>query len=341
VVLVLDESASMTARADGVDAWTRAVEGALDRIDDLRPWDRVAVVFAGSSPRAPLAEPVEDRGRVRQIVSQHPPQHGGADLLDALRVARDLHARSDLPERRTVVLTDGSAHAWAGEATQTGVGRLQVVDLLDGAERTNHAVESLTWEPAADAGSGTWRIDVGVRRWGASAAEATVTLEGVIRGLAPSMDLVAFLEPYSRRLVAEHYSAERLLKGAVTGAVQMGHFLGAVPDQLNQVLMDLGAGHLKMRVESDALTQLSRELNRQTTRVFMAAGSAACTIATPLWLANEPLWVLGGRVPLFTTVSALTAISLAFWGVVWHVGGGRRQDWRLRMRTLLRVFGRR
>lgn len=171
-------------------------------------------------------------------------------------------------------------------------------------------------------------------------AKATVTLEGVIRGLAPGLDLVSFLEPYSRRLVAEHYSADRLIKGAVTGAVQMGHFLSAVPDQLNQVLMDLGSGHLKMRVESEAITQLSRELNRQTTRVFMAMGSAACTIATPLWYAHEPLWVLGGRIPLLTTVTALTAISLAFWGVVWHVGGGRRQDWRLRMRTLMRVFGR-
>lgn len=177
VVIVLDESASLSVRAGRGTLWDVAVDRALRTIDDLRPWDRVAVVFAGAQPESPWAEPSEDRGRVRDAIRNHVPAWGGGDLVEALQVAAELHARSDLPEQRTIVLTDGSAHAWPGDGVRSGVGRLQVVDLLGDTRPANHAVESITWEPAGDMGPGAWRIDVAVRRSGDADARAVVTLE--------------------------------------------------------------------------------------------------------------------------------------------------------------------
>ncbi len=156
-------------------------------------------------------------------------------------------------------------------------------------------------------------------------SKAAVTLEGVIRQLAPELDLVRHVEPYGRRLLTEHYSAERLLKASVTGAMHLGTFLREVPEQLGQVLMDVESGHLRVIAENDGLTHLGRELNLQTTRMIMGAFAMALIIATPLWLANEPWRIWHDRIPVMTTITAMSAATFAFWALAWHIVGGRVQ----------------
>lgn len=156
-------------------------------------------------------------------------------------------------------------------------------------------------------------------------SKSAVTLEGVIRQLAPELDLVRHVEPYGRRLITEHYSAERLMKASVAGAMHLGTFLREVPEQLGQVLMDVESGHLRVIAENDGLTHLGRELNLQTTRMIMGAFAVALMIATPLWLANEPLRIWHDRIPVMTTLTALSAATFAFWALAWHIVGGRVQ----------------
>ena len=170
-------------------------------------------------------------------------------------------------------------------------------------------------------------------------SKAAVTIEGVVRQLAPDIDLVERAPPYQRRLLAYQYSSERLLKGALTGAVHFGGFLRDVPEQLGQVLMDAEAGRLQIRVTGEGADHIAHELNRQTTRVFMALCCAALIIATPLFYANEPLRWSG--VPVLTTLCGLSAIGFAFWGLTWHVAGGRRWDTRLPLKRLLGLLRRR
>ncbi|MCB9507631.1 MAG: AarF/ABC1/UbiB kinase family protein [Myxococcales bacterium] len=169
--------------------------------------------------------------------------------------------------------------------------------------------------------------------------KAAVTLEGVVRTLAPDLDLAALIEPYQRRLVAAQYGQERVMRLLAGSALHVGSFLRDVPDQVEQVLMDVEAGRFQIRVVSDDTRALATELNRQATRLFLALSCAACIVATPLFLANEPVW-LWGRVPLLTTLSALTAASLAFWGLAWHVVGGRARDFRLRLGPVMRLLRR-
>lgn len=170
-------------------------------------------------------------------------------------------------------------------------------------------------------------------------SKAAVTVEGVVRQLAPDLDLVERALPYQRRLLAYQYSTDRLLKGALTGAVHLGGFLRDVPEQLGQVLMDAEAGRLQVRVTGEGANNIARELNRQTTRIFMALCCAALIVATPLFYANEPLVWRG--IPVATTLSGLFAIGFAFWGLTWHVAGGRRWDARLPLAGLMRWFRRR
>lgn len=170
-------------------------------------------------------------------------------------------------------------------------------------------------------------------------SKAAVTVEGVVRGLAPDLDLLEHVGPYQRRLLEQQYSTDRLLKGVVTGALHLGSFLREVPDQLEQVLMDLESGRLQVRVSDDGARQIAGELNRQATRLFMALCAGALIIATPLFLANEPWW--WGRVPVMTTLCALSSAGFAFWGLTWHVLGGRTRDWRIRLSPILRFLRRR
>ena len=170
-------------------------------------------------------------------------------------------------------------------------------------------------------------------------SKATVTLEGVIRGMAPDLDLMAHVGPYQRRLLEQQYSADRLLKGAIGGAMHLGTFLREVPDQLEQVLLDVEAGRFQVKVSDDNARAIVSELNRQTTRVFMALCCAALIIATPLFLPHEPFWLFD-RIPVITTFTAMSAAGFAFWGLAWHVAGGRVRDWRVRMAPILKLLRR-
>ena len=165
-------------------------------------------------------------------------------------------------------------------------------------------------------------------------SKAAVTLEGVVRQLAPELDLIEHVGPYQRKLLAHLYSSDRLLKSGFAGAMHLGSFLRDVPEQLGQVLMDAEAGRLQIRVTGDAGGLLAKELNRQGTRVFMALCCAGLIVATPLFLAHEPWWWRG--IPLATTACAFMASGFAFWGLAWHVVGGRVRDTRLPLVPLLR-----
>jgi ubiquinone biosynthesis protein len=170
-------------------------------------------------------------------------------------------------------------------------------------------------------------------------AKSAVTLEGIVRQLSPELDLVAHAAPYQRRLLSRLYSADRILQGSLAGAMHLGGFLRDVPEQLGQVLMDAEAGRLQIRVAGTGADHLARELNRQTTRVFMAVLCAGLIIATPLFADGTPLRWRG--VPVASVMCLLGAASLAFWGLAWHIVGGRVKDGRIALTPLLKLLRRR
>lgn len=168
-------------------------------------------------------------------------------------------------------------------------------------------------------------------------SKSAVTVEGVVRTLAPSLDLHTHIKPYATRLLQEHYAPDKLVKGAISGTLHLANFLREVPEQLGQVLMDLESGRLSVQMQNPGLNGLSNDLNQQTTRMFMALVCAGLTVAAPMWYYVEPFRIWNGRIPVMTTLSLLSAVSLAFWGLVWHVGAVRR-DRRLSLGRLTRLL---
>ena len=115
VILLLDNSLSMSREEDGTSPSERLREQALDVIDSLTAADGVQVLLASGSEWA-TAEPIpadsEGKRRLRKIVEDTQPTRAAADLLGCLQAAVNLESENEIAARRIVVFTDGQALSW-------------------------------------------------------------------------------------------------------------------------------------------------------------------------------------------------------------------------------------
>ena len=101
-VIVLDNSLSM----QNADWWKRATREADDLVDQMRPWDEVALVLADNGRSAPVDRLTTDHARVSDAVDDVKPGFQKTDLPQALRQAADILSPSQLPNKRIVLISD-------------------------------------------------------------------------------------------------------------------------------------------------------------------------------------------------------------------------------------------
>ncbi|MGA2448882.1 MAG: BatA and WFA domain-containing protein [Polyangiaceae bacterium] len=106
LVLVIDDSMSMRARADGGKSrFERAREAAGELLGSAREGDAVAVVLAGTPVRLALAA-TTDLDTARKAVAETEPSDRATDLDGALSVATELVTPLPQVEKRIVVFSD-------------------------------------------------------------------------------------------------------------------------------------------------------------------------------------------------------------------------------------------
>jgi hypothetical protein len=160
VVLVLDNSMSMSRVAGGQSAADQMRKKATDVVDSLSSTDGVQVLLAAGSEWAtaePISADASGKRHLKEIIESAEPTLGTADLLDCLQAAIHLEANEKLTGRHVVVLTDGQASSW--HADRVGAWRqmgaeckaapvpttIEVVDCgLDATQIDNVAVASLS-----------------------------------------------------------------------------------------------------------------------------------------------------------------------------------------------------
>jgi len=162
VALVIDDSASMSARPEGADETLldRALARARALAEAAGPQTHVAVVTAGRPAQARTPKATLDRAEVARALGQiHPTEHPG-DLPGALRAAeRALAAAAadldpsagPLPEQ-IFVLSDQAAHAWAHLGAPWAAlspPAVRLLDLRDGADLGNQAVLRVDYDPTS------------------------------------------------------------------------------------------------------------------------------------------------------------------------------------------------
>ena len=152
VAVVLDNSLSTTAVADGAPVFSRLRDAAAALVQATTPADRVWLVTSDGRVRG------GSREAIGAELARLGPSEDAGDLALALRRAEAAVQGSSLPARSIAVATDGQASAWA-DARRVGVPLSLFVP--GGTPPRNRGVLALTAEPAlwTPRGEVTARID--------------------------------------------------------------------------------------------------------------------------------------------------------------------------------------
>ncbi len=181
VVIVVDDSMSMTWRDGGESLLDEALAQARQVVNELGEEDNGAVVLAGAPTRAAAPELTFDRDALLAVLDTVKPGHRSTDIAGALGMAWALLETSALEAKRIVLLTDAQAAGFdlAKLPWPAGGGPQVIVrDLAEGKARANRAIVGVQASPAPEAGQFAWRFEVLVAASGGEAAvEAPVSLE--------------------------------------------------------------------------------------------------------------------------------------------------------------------
>jgi len=119
VIVVLDNSLSMSREVDGESAVGKLKDAATELVDSLADSDGVQILFAAGGEWAMAEDVAADSGgcsQLRDLIAEMEPTEGTADLLGCLQTAVHLDTGEDVAARRIVVFTDSQAASWRTDA---------------------------------------------------------------------------------------------------------------------------------------------------------------------------------------------------------------------------------
>jgi hypothetical protein len=116
VILVLDQSMSMSRKVGGASLFELQLQKANALLDDLSGSDTVRVLLAGESPEwlTPDSLPINasTRRKLHSQLNELKSTRGAADLIACVREAADIEAPKDKSARVIVVISDGQRFGW-------------------------------------------------------------------------------------------------------------------------------------------------------------------------------------------------------------------------------------
>ncbi|MBA2662055.1 MAG: AarF/ABC1/UbiB kinase family protein [Bradymonadaceae bacterium] len=170
--------------------------------------------------------------------------------------------------------------------------------------------------------------------------KSAMTIEGIMRTLYPDMDIMALGMPYARELAMRRFSAKKLVQSAVNTAVGFSGFVTQVPQQLDQVLMDLESGNLTITVRNESLDQMGTHLNTLGTRLFLGVIASGMAVVAALLIRTHDVSIFGVSLMLILGImAAISASTLFWWALGWHVVGSGKGR-KLRLAPLMRLLRR-
>lgn len=170
--------------------------------------------------------------------------------------------------------------------------------------------------------------------------KTAITVEGIMRHLDPDLDIIAVATPYVRELTLRRFSARKILASTVKTSMALSGFVSQIPEQMDQILMDLEGGNLTLTVRNEPMEKLSQHLNTLGTRLFLGVIASGLAVSAALLLKDQKIEISG--VPLVLVVGiacAVMATLLFWWALGWHVIGGKDST-KLRLSPLMRLLRR-
>lgn len=168
--------------------------------------------------------------------------------------------------------------------------------------------------------------------------KAAATIEGIMRDLDPELDIMEVGVPYARKLAKDRFTTKKIAQGAMTAAMGLSGFLTQVPQQMDQVLMDLEGGNLELKVRNDGLEELGKHLNTLGTRLFLGIISSGLAICAAILLQAVDYVIYG--IPIILIIAILCigfALLFFWWALTWHILGSSKST-KLRLSPIMRLL---
>ncbi len=170
-------------------------------------------------------------------------------------------------------------------------------------------------------------------------ARAGVTLDGVARIHVPDWNMFETLKPFALKLATRRTDLGQLSTDALTMANQALAAARDLPLQLDQILMDLEKGRLRINTRNQELDELTHTVRRMGIAGLLALGAAALLVSAAVLTAGTEGELLG-----FPFMKALSAIAIVISlstasGLLGAMGFHLAITGRLRPRVLGRFLG--
>ncbi|MCB9526023.1 MAG: AarF/ABC1/UbiB kinase family protein [Myxococcales bacterium] len=166
--------------------------------------------------------------------------------------------------------------------------------------------------------------------------KGAVTIEGIIRQLKPDLDIVPTITPYARKLMADRYSPDAVRQLAVRSAVAFMDGANELPLLATQLLHDLEAGRLSIRINHPELERFGRHLNDLGTKLFLGMVAMGLIVGTFFVASAYPLEWRG--VNVWGLFGAVASLGLLTFVLTWHVLANRLK--KISLAAVMRLLGR-
>lgn len=168
--------------------------------------------------------------------------------------------------------------------------------------------------------------------------KTAMTIEGIMRALEPDLDIIALATPYVKQLTLRRFSARKVATGALQTSMALSGFISKLPEQMDQVLMDLEGGNLMITVRNEALDNVGQHLNTLGTRVFLGIVSAGLAVSASILLRDLDVQLQGVSLKVIGGIfCAVSATILFWWALGWHVVGGK-ESVKLKLGPLMKLL---
>jgi ubiquinone biosynthesis protein len=152
-------------------------------------------------------------------------------------------------------------------------------------------------------------------------SRASVSTEGMLRGLYPEMNILEVALPYAKELMAGRYDPTQFQGGLMRTLLRFQSMAQDLPTQLSQILLDLETGKFSVTVRAEQFDKLNENLRSVAVIAFL--GLCACGFIVGAFIAFAPRPPMYGNTPVLGIVGIALAAALFGAVLTWYLFGGR------------------
>ena len=164
------------------------------------------------------------------------------------------------------------------------------------------------------------RHKIKVPREYALLCKSSVTIEGVIRGLYPELDIMEVGLPYAKEMLFSRFQPGDASGALMKSMLKLQGLAEDVPSQLSQILADLEGGKFRVHVRAESIDRLADNVRSLGLTIFLGLLASAMALGGLFVVARQ---MAGSQVVLLLGFSALLFAGFLFGAslTVYWLGG--------------------